>query len=66
MIIKGVKMDDKLKIFVIAVRYAKSLDDCCPDVGFGPSIETLMNDVQSRAGVNLTDEEREIILGELR
>jgi len=58
-------MDDKLKIFVTAVELAKSYDDCCPDVGMGPSLTTLMHQVEVRSGVLLTDTERELVLEEL-
>ena len=55
-------MDSKLKLFIVAVRLAKSLDDCDPDVGWGPSIDLLIKDVERQAGMTLTDEERAEVL----
>lgn len=35
----------ELELFSLLVSYAASLDDACPDVGMGPSIPSLAEDV---------------------
>ena len=45
----------------VALRYAKHLDDACPDVGMGPSARSLLEDI-TPDGVKLShDDETDII-----
>ena len=42
------------KLFVKALRLAKNLDDACPDVGMGPFLETLLDQVAASVGMELS------------
>jgi len=45
----------------VALRYAKHLDDACPDVGMGASSDMLLDDIVP-CGIILTNDERKEII----
>lgn len=51
-----------LALAVACLRGQKEYDDCNPDVGFGPSLATLLDRVENAAGIKFTKEERVKIL----
>ena len=52
------------ELFILALRWRKRYDDCCPDVGMGPSLMTLAQELaDSLLHTTLTDEDLKEILG---
>jgi hypothetical protein len=45
-----------------ALYWRKAYSDSNPDVGMGPSLETLLDSVLRRTGINLKDEERLLVV----
>ena len=44
-------------LFRAALRYCKQYHDCCPDVGMGPSIQTLINEVITQVGFSFDEDD---------
>ena len=45
----------ELRLAAEAIKLAKAYNDCCPDVGMGPSIETLAEDLMKPIGYSDKD-----------
>jgi hypothetical protein len=46
--------DKELELFALAIRYAYSLDQCCPEVGMGPSHYSLALDMADNLSFPVT------------
>lgn len=55
----------EIELFVIAARLAKSLDDACPDVGFGTPNFMLVQDIAKRLTFPVSDKELKEIVDKL-
>ena len=54
---------NELELIVIALRYRVGYEDSNPDVGFGPSLEGLLNSVLSQCGMTLSETELATVIG---
>jgi len=54
--------DQEIKAWAMALYYCKRFDDCCPDVGMGPFLTHLLEDVLKKAAVVLAQEDRDDII----
>lgn len=52
----------ELKLWVIACQIELELDDCSPDVGMGPSDETIVNRVWVQTGLEISSSDFSDIL----
>ena len=55
--------DNELNLTCEALRYLVGYEDCNPDVGFGPSLEGLLDNVLNRANIELTTRQKVMVLG---
>ena len=54
--------DREIALWRLALHWRKEWDDACPDVGMGPSMETLLDELERQAGIHLTEKDRKVIL----
>lgn len=52
----------ELELFVETLKWRVRYVDSNPDVGWGPSLETLISDISQAVGMNLTEQEFEVIV----
>ncbi len=58
--------NNETNLFVVALRYRIRYDNCNPEVGRGPSHETLLKGLEKEAGIVLTQPDRNIILAKFK
>jgi hypothetical protein len=52
----------ELEVWKAALHWLKRYDDSNPDVGMGPSMRSLLSDLEQQTGITLTDDERKKVL----
>ena len=55
--------DNEINLTCEALRYLVGYEDSNPDVGFGPSLESLLDNVLRRANITLSTREKVMVLG---
>lgn len=55
--------ENELNLLVQCVKYVMTLDDCNPDVGWGLSKESALDQVLSATNINLTAREKVAVIG---
>lgn len=53
---------DVIRLYVVALRWKLHFHSVCPEVGMGPSIEMLLDDLIEEAGIPLHPDEEEKII----
>lgn len=57
---------DIIEVYSSALRWKKSYDDCNPDVGLPPSLESLLEGILNETRVELTQEEKNAVLAKAK
>ena len=52
----------EIELLVEALRWKKRYEDCNPEVGFGTSLDNMLTGIANKCYIDLSDEDRELVL----